>query len=212
MLQTQHPRLYITPQRIEELQRTARTDQVLAGLIQRLLEEADRLIGQEPTEFLIVGPRMLARSQQILSRVSTLALSFRLTGEGKYLERTKQELFAAAAFPHWNPSHFLDAAELCTAFAIAYDWLHADWPESDRRVIKDALLEKGLKAGAAAHQATAWWMSAASNWNLVCNGGLTIGALALADEEPALTQPIIDTALANLPLSFGSFQIGRAHV
>ena len=206
MLQTQHPRLYLTPQGIEELQRTARTDQVLAGLIKRLLEEADRLIDQEPTEFLIIGPRMLARSQQVLSRVSTLALAFRLTSEGKYLERTRKELFATAAFPHWNPSHFLDAAELCTAFAIAYDWLYADWPEGDRQTIKNALVEKGLKAGAAAHQAKAWWMSAASNWNLVCNGGLTIGALALADEEPALTQPLIDTALANLPLSFGSFQ------
>ena len=206
MSQTHHPRLFLKPESIGNLRDRARTDQILADLIQRLLAEADRLIAEEPSEFLIVGPRMLAQSQQILSRVSTLALAFRLTNDWKYLQRTKQELFAAAAFPHWNPSHFLDTAELCTAFAIAYDWLYSDWQQDDRQAIKRALVEKGLEAGAAAHQAKAWWVSAASNWNLVCNGGLTIGALALAEEEPALTQPILDTALANIPLAMASFQ------
>lgn len=206
MLPSHHPRLFLTAQRVEELQRNAKQDPVLACLIERLLQEADRLIDQEPTEFLIVGPRMLARAQQVLSRVSTLALAYRLTKEDKYLERTKKELFAAAAFPHWNPSHFLDTAELCNAFAIAYDWLFSDWQESDRLAIRNTLLEKGLKAGLVAYQEKAWWMSAASNWNLVCNGGLTIAALALMEEEPAITQSILDTAIANLPLSLASFQ------
>jgi len=97
MLHIQHPRLFITLQGIGDLQKTVQTDPVLARLVTKLLEEADRLLGQEPTEFLIIGPRMLARAQQILSRVSTLALAFRLTRQAKYLERTKQELLAAAA-------------------------------------------------------------------------------------------------------------------
>ena len=206
MLPPQHPRLFITPQGIEALPRSAQTDPVLARLVTKLLEEADRLLIQEPTEFLIIGPRMLARAQQILTRVSTLALAFRLTRAAKYLERTKRELLAAAAFPHWNPSHFLDTAELCTAFAIGYDWLYSDWPEEDRLAIKQALVEKGLKAGAAAYQAKAWWISVPSNWNLVCNGGLTMGSLALIDEEPELAQAILDTANANIPLTMASFQ------
>ena len=49
-------------------------------------------------------------------------------------------------------------------------------------------------------------MSAPSNWNLVCHGGLAIGALAVAEEEPELAKTILDTATANLPLPFGSFQ------
>lgn len=67
-------------------------------------------------------------------------------------------------------------------------------------------MEKGLKAGAVAYQAKAWWISVPSNWNLVCNGGLAMGALALIDEEPELTQAILDTATANLPLTMASFQ------
>ena len=35
-----------------------------------------------------------------------------------------KELRAAAAFPDWNPSHFLDTAEMTHAFAIGYDWLY----------------------------------------------------------------------------------------
>jgi hypothetical protein len=206
MTSADHPRLYLTPVGLAELQKQAQTDPVLADLTARLLVDAGLILAQEVTEFRIVGPRMLARCQQILSRVTTLALAFRLTREKKYLDRTREELFAAAAFPHWNPSHFLDVAELCTAFAIGYDWLYYDWTEADRLEVRKALVEKGLKAGVAAYEARAWWMSAASNWNLVCNGGLAIGSLAIADDEPELAQRILDIATANLPLPMASFQ------
>jgi hypothetical protein len=163
------------------------------------------LLEREVIEFRIVGPRMLERCQEVLWRVATLALAFRLNSREEYLKRAWTELFAAAAFPHWNIDHFLDTAELCTAFAIGYDWLYRDLSESDRRQIREALIERGLRPGADLQRKPAWWVSVLHNWNTVCNGGLAIGALAVADEEPDLAASILEIALWNLPLALSSF-------
>jgi len=204
-LNPKHPRLFLSRQRLEMLQHGTLGDPSLAALTRSLLREADSLLDARPTEFRIVGPRMLERSQEVLRRVATLALAFRASRRREYLNRAKTELFAAAAFPHWNPGHFLDTAELCTAFAIGYDWLYSDLSDGDRRQIRGALIEKGLKPGAAQQGTPAWWVSVHHNWNTVCNGGLAIGALAVADEQPELAAGIFDVALANLPLALDGF-------
>jgi len=148
-LNPKHPRLFLSHQRLDMLQSGIPGDPFFAALARSLLREADSLLDAQPTEFRIVGPRMLERSQEVLRRVATLALAFRAGGRREYLNRVKTELFAAAAFPHWNPDHFLDTAELCTAFAIGYDWLYSDLSDADRRQIRGAMIEKGLKPGAA---------------------------------------------------------------
>jgi hypothetical protein len=205
-----HPRLFLSPRRLERLRRGAPGDRAsgdgfFAGLREALFRQADLLLQCEATEFRIVGPRMLERSQQVLRRVATLALAFRASGRPEYLDRARTELFAAAAFPHWNPDHFLDTAELCTAFAIGYDWLYDAFSETDRERIREALIEKGLRPGAELQRKPAWWVSVRHNWNTVCNGGLAIGALAVADEQPELAASILDAALANLPRALDSF-------
>jgi Heparinase II/III-like protein len=204
-LHRDHPRLFLTPERLERLQQGVHGDAFLAGLKGALFRQADALLEREVIEFRIVGPRMLERCQEVLRRAATLALAFRLSRREEYLQRARTELFAAAAFPHWNIDHFLDTAELCTAFAIGYDWLHGDLSESDRRQIREALIEKGLRPGADLQRTPAWWVSVLHNWNTVCNGGLAIGALAVADKEPELAASILEIALGNLPLALSSF-------
>lgn len=204
-LDRSHPRLFLTPQRLEMLQPGGSGDAFLASLREALFRRADSLLECEATEFWIVGPRMLERSQQVFERVATLALAFRAGGRPEYLDRAKTELLAVAAFPHWNPDHFLDTAELGTAFAIGYDWLYSALTEADRQRIREALVEKGLRPGLELQRKPAWWVSVRHNWNTVCNGGLAIGALAVADEQPELAAGILDTAYANLPLALDSF-------
>ncbi|MEK7753259.1 MAG: heparinase II/III family protein, partial [Acidobacteriota bacterium] len=45
------------------------------------------------------------------------------------------------------------------------------------------------------------WHKRDNNWNQVCNGGLGIGALAIADEEPELARAILQNARQSLPLA-----------
>src|SRR5690606_22433149 len=73
-------------------------------------------------------------------------------------------------------------------------------------MIREAIVEKGLKPGIAAYEGAryGWWRNAHHNWNQVCNGGLMLGALAIAEDEPELAEQIMRPALARLPRAMRS--------
>ena len=81
ILKTGHPRLYIYPERLKEIRELEEKDIFFQLLKEGLIKKADRLIHENPVEFKITGPRMLKNCQEILSRVSTLALAYHLTGD-----------------------------------------------------------------------------------------------------------------------------------
>lgn len=51
-----------------------------------------------------------------------------MTADSRFLERARQEMLAVASFSDWNPSHFLDVAEMTVVMCIGYDWLYDDLP------------------------------------------------------------------------------------
>jgi hypothetical protein len=200
-----HPRLYINSSAINKLKELDKTDSFFHLLKDALIKKADRLKAEDTVEFRITGPRMLKNCQEILDRVTTLSLAFHLTGEKTYASRAGAELLSAAAFPHWNKDHFLDTAELITAFAIGYDWLFHILPAGQLDVIKDAMITKGIRPGLEEHHRNIWWAAHRYNWNQVCNGGLIIGALSIADEETGLSRNVFDATAKQLPIAFESF-------
>ena len=147
----------------------------------------------------------------------TCATAYRLTGDARFAARAKLEMLTVAAFADWNPSHFLDIAEMSTALAFGYDWLYGYLTPAERATIRAALVEKGLSFAPAAYapgKATdkrLWWVTAHHNWNQVCNGGLLTAALALADEEPALARTVIAGARTSLPLAMEAYQPDGAY-
>jgi hypothetical protein len=193
-------------ERLARLRAAAGEDKTLSGLIANIQSRADSLFGEPPVPFRITGPRMLRNCQEILDRVTTLLFAWRFTGIKTYRLRALIELRSAAGFPHWNPDHFLDTAELCTAFGIAYDWLRPSTSGDEMDFVRDALVEKGLRAGLKAYAEKAWWLEHRFNWNNVCHGGLAIGALAVADEEPEIAERLLSTAVEKLPLSMANFE------
>jgi hypothetical protein len=205
ILSSEHPRLFIDNNRIAELKELSKNDSHFEQLKKGLLRRANRLLTAEPVPFKITGPRMLKNCQEIHSRVETLALSYLLTDEQKYAQRANAELVSAAGYPHWNKDHFLDTAELITAFAIGYDWLFHALPAQDLKFIKDTMIEKGINIGLELHQENIWWAGHKFNWNQVCNGGLIIGALAVADEEAQLCSNVFEATSKFLPIAFNSY-------
>ncbi len=204
-LKKAHPRLIASASDIARIRSLIRDDPFAAAIHQQLREAASRIESSPTVKYKLVGPRLLAQSRLCLSRVYTLALLYRLDGEQRYLERALKELRAAAAFPDWNPSHFLDTAEMSHAFAIGYDWLYPALKPRDRAWIRKALVDKGLRVGLKEYERGVWWSKAHMNWNQVCNGGLGIGALAVADEEPELSRRVLQHALHSIPLALGAY-------
>lgn len=154
------------------------------------------------------GLRLLATSRKVLDRMLTLGLVFRLTGERKYADRAWEEAKAVAAFPDWNPRHFLDTAEMTMAVGICYDWFYDAWSPAQRVEICSTLVCLGLEPGLACYEgrgASNWWPSCNHNWNQVCNGGLVCGALAIFDEQEQPAGRILQTALKSVQRALAEF-------
>ena len=168
------------------------------------------------------GIRLLPVSRTMLDRVTNFGLLYQLTGNEAYAERCYRELENAASYPDWNPKHFLDVGEMCNAFAIGYDWIY-DWMnESQREILRTAMVEKGLNQAmqdytdAERYRTYKWYQAyPGNNWKLVCNGGVSNAALAICDEADVDKELIYDVlgyafedvykAVRNLYLEDGSF-------
>ena len=204
-LRPDHPRLYVLDDQIDAVREQVKLDARLRRWYDRLQKDADRMIKEPPVVHRLIGPRLLDQSRAALRRISTLAGLYRLDGDHRKADRARREMLAAAAFPDWNPSHFLDVAEMTNALAIGYDWLFPVLTDADRAVIRRAIVEKGLRPGLLIYESGRGWPTVIHNWNQVCNGGLTAGALAVADREPDLAGQIVDHARRSIVRAMASF-------
>ncbi len=205
-LRPAHPRLMLTDDALARIKRLIQSEPHPRRWYASIRAEADEVLGQPPSRHEIPdGLRLLSVSRRVKERVQTLALAYRIEGDRRYRDRIWTEIEAAAGFKDWNPRHFLDTAEMTYAFAVAYDWLYADWSAQQRRAMCDAMVRLGLKPGLEVYRSPSGWHTNVNNWNQVCNGGLGIGALALADQEPQLAADILGSALRSLPLAMSHY-------
>ena len=193
-----HPRILMLKGEEAAVKNTIKGDKIWANVQQAILTESDKLIALEPIERIKVGRRLLAKSREALRRIFFLSYAYRTTGDKKYMVRGEKEMLAIAAFSDWNPSHFLDVAEMTMAVAIGYDWLHDQLSPASKKIIKDAILNKGIKPSL--DTAYNSWLRAEHNWNQVCNAGISYGAMAIYEDEPLLAKQIINRALGSIIL------------
>jgi len=196
-----HPRLFLSSAAEADLKKRIAADPLLQSLQAGVVAEAERQLKTKPVERVLIGRRLLDKSRTAFSRVMHLGLAWRLTGKPAYLERARAELVAAARFADWNPSHFLDVAEMTAAVGVGYDWFYSALDEPTRALLREAILEKGLKSSLKHNS----WTRVTNNWNQVCNAGMAIGALALAESEPALAADLIARAINTVPSSMHEY-------
>lgn len=206
-----HPRLHLTSPQWLGLREAIHHNDSLALWYERLQAASTKMM-QEPTaEYKLLGPRLLYQSRDALRRISTLAGLYRLDGDLRKADRARAELKAICAFPSWHPPHFLDVAEMTNAAALGYDWLYDVLTPEERRTTRNRIVEFGLRPGLAEyHRGVNWSLPFANNWGQVCAGGLTIGALAIANDgegdaiapEPAQILDLTTTKIRNAMLNY----------
>jgi hypothetical protein len=204
-LQKPHPRLLLTDTRLQELKSLSLSDTRLKKYVNDVIVQADKDIFKAPIEHILIGPRLLDKSRECLGRVYNLSFAYRWTGYDKYLQAAISNMKTVCAFADWNPSHFLDVAEMTHAVAIGYDWLYNKMDLPTRNLIKSRLLLLGLNEGKKAYTSNAWWAKSEFNWNQVCNSGLLIGALSVAETDPDIGLYILPKAIEGLPYALRSY-------
>lgn len=201
-----HPRLIGLPDDLARARKAVAEDPRAAAVYERVQQEADGLLRRRDTvEHKLVGPRLLGESRKCVDRVYALATVYRMEGDRRYADRAVREMLAAAAFKDWNPSHFLDTAEMTHALAVGYDWLYDVLSPDQRKTIREAIVQKGLREAEKVYRGSGWWSKSRHNWNQVCNGGIAIGALAVAEDEPGLAAYCVHQALQSVPLAMREF-------
>jgi hypothetical protein len=188
-----HPRIMATASDFSRIRNQIANDPYVAQMFQKVKAEALNSLDQPLPEYVLPdGYRLLATSQRVLNEIRRLGMMAQLVdGEerAQYVDRAWALLQAAGSFPDWNPQHFLDVGEMTNAFAVAYDWMYDEWTEEQKAFIRNAIVTKGLEPALAAYRgedSKAWWLNVRHNWNTVVNGGIGIGALAIADENEQL--------------------------
>ncbi len=184
-----HPRIILKKDDFDRIRNS--DDIVYVSAIEHTIKTADAFLDTEPLEYNIPdGIRLLQVSRGVLTRTKNLGMAYRITGDKKYAERLYRELANAATFKDWNPYHHLDVGEMCNAFGIGYDWIYDYMTEEQRKVLRTAIIEKGFNATMDDYldrerkRSYRWYQDQpGDNWKFVCNGGTTVAALAICDED-----------------------------
>ncbi|NQT88856.1 heparinase II/III family protein [bacterium] len=202
-----HPRLMLDAAEVARLKTLVESDELARRIYAKIKGDAKKALKAKPSIYEIPdGRRLLSVSRRVLDRVRALALVHLIEGDPTCVARAWAELEAAAKFKDWNPKHFLDTAEMTHALAIGYDWLYAEWSDGQRKLLCDAIVEKGLKPALRVYEPKhRGWATNVNNWNQVCNGGIGMGALAVADVEPKLSARILKHAIRSLPRAMGHY-------
>ncbi|WKN32959.1 heparinase II/III family protein [Porifericola rhodea] len=192
------PRLVLTPSIEKHLKKDLKSDPVVKNMYEVLKLNAEKIQTQALLEHTVIGRRLLRTSRDMLYRMNVLGMVYRIDRDEKVLNRINDELLAVCNFKDWNPSHYLDVAEMAMAVALAVDWVGEDLPESTVEQAKEALIHKGINPSYN-ESGNVGWIAGSNNWNQVCNGGMIAASIVIAEKDPELAAKTIHRALEGMP-------------
>lgn len=203
-LTSETPRLILNKHIEGQLWEKVESDPVVQNMYQALKLNAEQIQSEPLLERKMVGRRLLGTSREMLYRMNVLGMVYRIGEDPAVLDRINEELLAVIDFTDWNPSHFLDVAEMSMAVAFAIDWAGHDLPALTVEQAKTALIEKGIKPSYDEDGNTGW-INGNNNWNQVCHGGMIAASIAVAGEEPELAAKTISRALEGMPYALKEY-------
>ena len=191
------PRLALSPAIQKTLKEKIKTDPIVKNYYAAIKLNAKSIQTKPLLTREVIGRRLLGTSREMLYRMNILCMVYRIDKDPAVLKRIDKELVAVCNFKDWNPSHFLDVAEMSMAVAIAVDWVGMALPSSTVAMAKNSLIEKGIKPSYI--KENSGWVSGSNNWNQVCNGGMIAASIAIADKDPELAAKTISRSLNGMP-------------
>lgn len=198
-----HPRLFLNDSQFAELKAkvttNASSNAQLVTVHNKIMELARGYVNESSPitrTFDSSGRRILAESQKAVRRIFACAYAYRMTGEERYLSKVKLDMTAACGLTDWNATqHMLDAAEMCFAVAVGYDWCYDKLSMELRTEAHAAIRDFALTQTDASHK----YPTMTNNWNQVCFAGMVAGALAIYEKDKVLSANMVESALSNNP-------------
>lgn len=191
-----HPRILLNNGMEKQLLENISKDSIWNIIQQRTIKASDEIISLVPLKRMDIGKRMLGTSREVLYRIFMLSYAYRTTGDIKYAKRAETELQTVCKYKDWNPTHFLDLAEMAMGVAIGYDWLYPVLDKSTKKLVKKAIIEKGLYPSLDSKYNN--FLNRNTNWNQVCNTAMAYCAIAIIEDQPELSKKIITRSIESI--------------
>ena len=207
LLSDAHPRIWLSEDKINELRSLIQTDEIVKSWYQSLKADAAKLLTDPLPVYEDDDPQRLVCSQKVVASVPLLSFMYHLDGNEEYAYRAYEYMIAVCEFEDWAPYHFLDTSNVTTAVAIGYDWLYNYFVSRNINLeyFEDKIAFMGLSMAKDAYRkklytGNHWWVDATTNWNVCCNSGMTVGALAIGNIErySQLSAFVLEAALESL--------------
>jgi hypothetical protein len=193
-LRKSSPRLVLTPAIENTLKSKLKSDPVVKNYFEAMKLDAKEILSKPELTRNVIGRRLLGTSREMLHRMTVLSMVYRIEKNQDVLKKIDKELISVCNFTDWNPSHFLDVAEMSMAVAFAVDWAGEALPRTTLEMAKTALIDKGIIPSA-----TRMNYNSTNNWNQVCNGGMIAAAIVIAEKNPELAAKTIGRSLDGMP-------------
>lgn len=197
------PRLVLTPSLEKQLKERLRNDPVVKNYYAAMQLNARDILTKPPLTYNMIGRRLLSTSREMLRRMSILSMVYRIDKDPDVLKKINEELLTVCSFPDWNPSHYLDVAEMTLAVAIAVDWTGNYLPKKSVEIARQSLIEKGINPSFGSDEPD--WVRRNNNWNQVCNGGMIAAAIVIGDKHPDLAARTIRRSLDGIPNALNEY-------
>lgn len=204
-LRKESPKLFLTPAIEKSLTSKIKTDPIVKNYYAAIKINAVSIQQQPLLTREVVGRRLLATSREFLYRMGVLGMVYRVEKDKTVLKRIDEELNAVCSFTDWNPSHYLDVAEMAMGVSIAVDWAGKDLPAQTVALAKTSLIEKAIKPSYNPDGNTGW-VNNNNNWNQVCNGGMIAASLIITDVDSKLAVQTIKRSLEGIPNALKVYQ------
>ena len=198
---SQHPRIFITKDRIEEIKVQIKTDEFLQKAYEGIKEDANKKSKKELPKFHSnYGGNGTANARYWDEDIMPMMMVYWIDGKEEYLQKSIDIAMALADFPDYGPVESLSAAEAAVSLAVAYDWLYDYLTVEQREKIKEAIVEKRMKEDLLKYKKLhplsnivvhGGWVDWGNNFTTNGNEGVMSAIAVMWDEEPELCKELL---------------------
>ena len=159
-LSTVHPRIYLTAEKFALLKSKMQSEPYTT-ILNGMLIVADIAVADGPPPYTTTGGRGQTWQRTVGNRIVHLAMTYKLTGDEKYLTSAKEYMLASAGYPTWGLGSWdgidLAASHQLFGLALGYDWLYHDLDAATLDTVRQCLLRRGEFMFQIALKKTVWW-------------------------------------------------------
>ncbi|MBR4308487.1 MAG: heparinase II/III family protein, partial [Oscillospiraceae bacterium] len=193
----QHPRILANSDDFARIRKTLESDPYLQTWYARIYKYCVDQLAEPVVEYEIPdGVRLLGVSRLASYRITWMAFLYQVSGDQRFAKRAVEEMLQVCSFSDWNPSHYLDVAQMCYGVGIGYDWLYYYMSDAQRKTVSTALYK--LAISQQQDQSKSTYLRTNSNWNPWCNAGLSIAACAIYENYPSQCSFVLSKAVTNV--------------